>query len=155
MTIPTGPDRSFLVRLLKSSSNWTKLSMSGPQLFSGWYPMILDVFRCSQLLSDVFSWVVTFMHNQPLCGHFVELSLFSGESLAGPACFCWKSNWTKIDHLGSTGGHWETISGSFLVLFGSGLEPWRFQVSMRPIFPSTRHTINEEDKFYSILMIVI
>ena len=37
---PTGPDRSFLVRLLKSSSNWTKSSMMGPQLFSGWYQMI-------------------------------------------------------------------------------------------------------------------
>ena len=37
------PDRSFLVRLLKSSSNWTKLSMMGPQLFLGWYQMILDV----------------------------------------------------------------------------------------------------------------
>ena len=30
----------FLVRLLKSSSNWTKLSMMGPRLFSGWYQMI-------------------------------------------------------------------------------------------------------------------
>ena len=39
----SGPDRSFLVRLLKSSSKWTKLSMRGPQLFSGWYQMILDV----------------------------------------------------------------------------------------------------------------
>ena len=57
-------------RLLKSSSSWTKLSMMGPQLFSGWYQMILDVFRCSQLFSDVFSWVVTFMDNHPLCGHF-------------------------------------------------------------------------------------
>ena len=43
----------FLVRLLESSSNWTKLSMMGPQLFSGWYQMILDVFRCNQLFSDV------------------------------------------------------------------------------------------------------
>ena len=42
------PPRSFLVRLLKSSSNWTKVSMTGPQLFSGWYQMILDVFQCSQ-----------------------------------------------------------------------------------------------------------
>ena len=50
----SGPPRSFLVRLLKSSSNWTKLSMIGPQLFSGWYQMILDVFQCSQLFSDVF-----------------------------------------------------------------------------------------------------
>ena len=32
--------------------------------------MILDVFQCSQLFSDVFSWVVTFMDNHPLCGHF-------------------------------------------------------------------------------------
>ena len=58
----------------------------------------------------------------PLCGHFVELSLCSGESLAGPGCFCCKWNWTKFDHLGITWGHWETISGSFLILFGSGLE---------------------------------
>ena len=41
-------------RLLKSSSSWTKLSMVGPQLFSGWYQMILDVFRCSQQFSNVF-----------------------------------------------------------------------------------------------------
>ena len=37
---PTGPHRHFSVRLLKSSSKWTKLSMRGPQLFSGWYQMI-------------------------------------------------------------------------------------------------------------------
>ena len=36
----TPPDRHFSVWLLKSSSNWTKLSMRGPQLFSGWYQMI-------------------------------------------------------------------------------------------------------------------
>ena len=57
----------FLVWLLESSSNWTKLSMMGPQLFSGWYQMILDVFRCSLLFSDVFSLVVAFMHDHPLC----------------------------------------------------------------------------------------
>ena len=57
-------------RLLKSSWSWTKLSMMGPQLFSGWYQMILDVCQCSQLFFDVFSWVVTFMDNHPLCGHF-------------------------------------------------------------------------------------
>ena len=60
----------FLDRLLKSSSNWNQLSMMGPQLLSGWYQMVLDVFWCSQLFSDVFSWVVTLMHNHPLCRHF-------------------------------------------------------------------------------------
>ena len=62
------------------------------------------------------------MHNHPLCGHFVEpslLTLYSGESLAGPGCLCWKSNWTEFDHKGSTGGQWETISGSFSIPFGS------------------------------------
>ena len=49
---PPPPPR-FLVRLLKSSSNWTKSPMMGPQLFWGWYQMILDLFRCSQLFSDV------------------------------------------------------------------------------------------------------
>ena len=28
-------------------------------------------------------------------------------------------NWTKFDHSGSTGSHWETISGSFSIPFGS------------------------------------
>ena len=61
-------------------------------------------------------------HNQPLYAHFVELPLWSGESLAGSGCFCWKSNWTKFDHVGSTGGNWETISGSFSISFRSKLE---------------------------------
>ena len=60
----------ILVWVLKSFSNWTKLSMMGPQLFSGWYHVVLDVFQCSQLIFDVFSWAATFMHNHPLCGHF-------------------------------------------------------------------------------------
>ena len=62
------------------------------------------------------------MHNQPLYAHFVELPLWSGESLAGSGCFCWKSNWTKFDHVGTTGGNWETISGSFSISFWSKLE---------------------------------
>ena len=84
--------------------------------------MFSAVFRC-------FSWVITFMDNHPSewcittpCAHFVELSLRSGESLAGTGCFGRKSNWTKFDHSGSTGGHWETISGSFSIPFGNGLE---------------------------------
>ena len=44
----TGPDRHFS----KSSSNWTKLSMMGPQLFLGWYQMILDVQTRFRLGSD-------------------------------------------------------------------------------------------------------
>ena len=51
LSTPTPLDH-FSIRPLKSSSNWTKLSIMGPQLFSGWYQMILDVFRCSQLFSD-------------------------------------------------------------------------------------------------------
>ena len=49
---PTPPDRHFSVRLLKSSSKWTKLSMRGPQLFSGWYQMILDVQTRFRVGSD-------------------------------------------------------------------------------------------------------
>ena len=86
------------------------------------------------------------------CAHFVELSLRSGESLAGTGCFGRKSNWTKFDHSGSTGGHWETISGSFSIPFGSGL---KVQSQCAPIIPSPCSTIYEEDKFYSSLMIVI
>ena len=36
----------YVFRLLKSSSSWSKLSMMGPQLFSGWYQKVLDVSRC-------------------------------------------------------------------------------------------------------------
>ena len=48
--------------------------------------------------------------------------------------------------IGSTGGHWETIGGSFSIPFGSGLE---VQSQYAPIIPSPRRTIYEEDKFYS------
>ena len=40
---PTPTTRNFSVRLMKFSSNWTKSSMMGPRLFSGWYQMLLDV----------------------------------------------------------------------------------------------------------------
>ena len=82
----THPIRSSLVRLLKSSSNWTKLSMMGPQLFSGWYQMILDVFQCSQLFSDVFR-------------------LFSDVFRLFSNCFptmfsdCWNPLQTELNHL--------------------------------------------------------
>ena len=62
---PTGPE-SFLVRLMKSSSNWTKSSMMGPQLFLGWCQMILDVFRCSQSFSDVLSCFPMFSNCFPI-----------------------------------------------------------------------------------------
>ena len=48
----SGPDRHFSLLLFKSSSNWTKLSMRGPQLLSGWYQMILDVQTRFRLGSD-------------------------------------------------------------------------------------------------------
>ena len=79
----TGPHQTdFLVPLLKFSSNWTKSSMMGPQLFLGWCQMILDVFRCSQLFSDVFIWVVTFIKLLPVqcittpCAHILWSSLY-------------------------------------------------------------------------------
>ena len=58
------PPRSFLVRLLKLSSNWTKSSMMGPQLFSGWYQMIVmfsDVLSCFPMFSAGlgFWWITT------------------------------------------------------------------------------------------------
>ena len=69
------------------------------------FPMFSAFFRCSQLGCN-FQIITPFaMHNHPLRGHFVELSLCSRES-----------NWTKFDR------HWETISGSFSIPFGSKLE---------------------------------
>ena len=76
------PHRDFSVRLLTSSSNWTKLSMTGPQLFSRWYQIMSDVFRCSQLFSNVFSWVLTFIESLPVqcittpCAHILWSSLY-------------------------------------------------------------------------------
>ena len=84
--------------------------------------MFSAVFRCFQLGCNFYRIAPCAMHNHPLCAHFVELPLCSGEYLAGLGCFCWKSNWTKFDHVGSTGGHWETISGSFSIPFGNGWE---------------------------------
>ena len=65
---PTPPPDHFSVWLLKSSSNWNKLSMMGSQL-------ILDVFRCSQLFFDVFSWIVTFMDPPPVRTYSLRMPL--------------------------------------------------------------------------------
>ena len=85
------------------SSSWTKISMAGPQLFSGWYQMILDVFRYSQVFSDVFSWVATFMDNHPLCRHFFSgwyhmFSDFPEMFSDDDRCF-WIFYWYYIDVL--------------------------------------------------------
>ena len=56
------------------------------------------------------------------------------------------------DHLGILGAIGKPLVAAFLSHFEVG---WRFKVSMRPIFPSPRRTIYEEDKFYSSVMIVI
>ena len=91
------------------------------------------------------------MHKHPLCGHFVELSLWSGESLAWSGCSCWKSNWTKFDHLGSIWGHWETVSGSFLIPFGSGLEVPSQYASNFSFSSSYRRTIYEGDSMIPVI----
>ena len=93
--------------------------------------MIFDVFQCSQLFSDVFSWVGTFMDNHPMCAQNAPQNVrrtFCG----APSMKCGisgrvtvllsKSNWTKFDQVGTTGGHWETLSGSFSISFLSKLE---------------------------------
>ena len=54
--------------------------------------MILGVFRCSQLFSDVFSLVLTFMDNQLFSSYSIDvLSMFSRSSLdllrIFPGCF--------------------------------------------------------------------
>ena len=63
------------------------------------------------------------MHNHPLCAHFVELPL---SSVAGSGCFGWKSNWTKFDLVGNTGGYWETMSSSFSISFGRSKSVYAF-----------------------------
>ena len=62
----------------------------GHQLFSGWYQMILDVFRCSQLFSDVFSWVVrTFFLRMPSidCRYSIEILRCVQDVLRCPQMF--------------------------------------------------------------------
>ena len=57
-------------------------------------------------------------------------------------------------HQVTTQGVLGAIGKPLVAAYLSHLETdWRFQVSMRPIFPSRRRTIYEEDKFYSSLMI--
>ena len=57
------------VRVLKSCSNRTKLSMMGSQLFSGWCQMFLDVFRCSQ---DALNWLQIFWWHSQMCSRVLE-----------------------------------------------------------------------------------
>ena len=133
--------------------------------------MILYVFRCSQLFSARLQlfWITTpcVMHNHP-CAHtflcftatfvvlmypslnsnkcvkcdiLLEFYLCSGASLAGPGCLCQKSNKNKFDHLRSTGGHWETISGSFSIPFGSWLKVQSWQ---------SLYTVNKFHDAYSV-----
>ena len=76
------------------------------------FPMFSAVFRCFHLGCNFYKIAPCAMHNHPLCAHFVELPLWS---VAGSGCFGWISNWTKFDHVGNTGGYWETMSSSFSI----------------------------------------
>ena len=88
---PTGPDRttfrsdcwSPLQTELKYL--WRVLSCSQDDI--RW----LYVFRCSQLFSDVFSWVLTFMDNHPLCKHF-----FSGCPLLITSVLSWNESDSRL-----------------------------------------------------------
>ena len=44
--------------------------------------MILDVFQCSQLFYDVFSWVGTFMDNHPMCAQNAPQNVRTGGGYA-------------------------------------------------------------------------
>ena len=44
--------------------------------------MILDVFQCSQLFYDVFSWVGTFMDNHPMCAQNAPQNVRIGDGYA-------------------------------------------------------------------------
>ena len=91
----------------------------GPQLFLGWYQMILDVFRCSQLFSDVHGmflcrnckifWVLQICRRFPLGGKQLTCpsSQIHSKShqlsnlcllLLLPSCFCSCSFFLLIPH---------------------------------------------------------
>ena len=133
------------------------------QLFSdvlSSFPMFSAVFRCSQLFYDVFSWAITFMDNHPSLrcittpfAHILWSSLYVVGNL-------WQDQDASVgNRIGSnstTLGVMEAIEKPLVAAFLSYFEVcWRFNVSMRPIFPSPRRTIYGEDYFYSCLMIVI
>ena len=88
------------------------------------------------------------MDNNPLCRHFLELSLCRDKSLAGSGSFYWKS----IEPNSTTQGVLGAIGKPSVAALSHLEVGWRFQVSSRPIFLSSRRTINEEDKFYSIVI---
>ena len=59
----------------------------GPQLFLGWYQMILDVTRSSELFSDVFSWVITLWVTRHFSQDALNWSKISyRDSLMYPRC---------------------------------------------------------------------
>ena len=93
------------------------------------FPMFLAVFRCFQLGCNYYRIAPCAMHNHPLCATFVELPLWS---VAGSGCFGWISTWTKLDHVGNTGGHWETMSSSFSISFESSKSVYAFYIVFSP-----------------------
>ena len=125
-----------LIFLLNEYSRYWKKWLFPLNECSGFNNQILDVFRCSQLFSDVFSWVVTFIVSLPVqcittpCAHILW-------SVAGSGSFSWKSNWTKFDHVGNTGGYWETMSSSFSISFGSSKSVYAFYIVFSPWYKDT------------------
>ena len=97
--------------------------------------MILDVFRCSQLFSDVFSWVVTFIESLPVqcittpCAHILWSSLYD----------VWNFRQDQDDSVenrfelnSTTWGVLEAIGKPLMAAFLFHLEvSWRFKVSVR------------------------
>ena len=100
--------------------------------------MFSAVFRCFQLGCNFYRIAPCAMHNHPLCAHFVELPLWS---VAGSGCFGWKSNWTKFDHVGNTGGYWETMSSSLSISFGSSKSAYAFYIVFSPWHPLCAHFV--------------
>ena len=90
--------------------------------------MILDVFQCSQLFSDVFSWVVTFLESLAVQCITTPCALILWSSLYE----VWQDQDASVGYqIGpnlttNTGGHWETMSSSFSISFGSSKSVYAF-----------------------------
>ena len=100
--------------------------------------MILDVFRCSQLFSDVFIWVVTFIESLPVqCittprAHILWSSLYVVGNI-------WQdqdaSVGNRIGPNSTMQGVLEAIGKPLVAAFLSHLEvSWRFKVSVRLLY---------------------
>ena len=102
----------------------------GLQLFLGWYQMFSAAFQCSQLFSDVLSWVITLITTPS-------------------AVILWSSLYVVGNRIGPNS---TAIGKPLVVAFLSHLEvSWRFKVSVRVLLSYMRSVSFKSGIFITVI----